>query len=432
MTNKSSLQQDYRQRRKVTESLTKELSAEDMVVQSMTDASPTKWHLAHTTWFFEEFVLKRYRPDYRVVDPNYSYLFNSYYNNVGERHARPLRGLLTRPSLDKVFEYRQLVDDAIAVLLDSSYSRTQQLAATVTIGLHHEMQHQELLLTDILHALSINPLHPALRTKDSASNHNTGDGLSCNASAQKLQFVTFEEGVVSIGAGPEDTFYFDCEGPRHQSYIQAFALANRSVCNHEWLEFINDGGYRTPTLWLSDGWNRVQAEDWQTPLYWHRHRDQWHQFGLYGMQPLDLQAPVCHISYYEAEAFARWAGYRLPTEQEWEIAARQQQHQQQQQEISGNLLESDVLRPQGASGEGMLQLYGDVWEWTRSPYTPYPGFKTAAGAIGEYNGKFMCGQFVLRGGSCVTPQQQLRPSYRNFFYPHLRWQFSGLRLAKDI
>lgn len=418
VSNKESnkLQHTFRHRRGVSESLTLGLSAEDMVVQSMDDASPTKWHLAHTTWFFEEFVLAKYQQQYQRFNADYSYLFNSYYNSVGDRHARPLRGMLTRPTIDEVRAYRRAVDAAVSNLLEQPHPRARGLANTVTVGLHHEMQHQELLLTDILHALSTNPTAPAMRELPPQKNA---------VRAAALDFIACDEGLYEIGA-TGNGFSFDCEGPRHKTYLRPFALANRCVSNAEWLAFINDGAYQSANLWLSDGWAQCQAEQWQAPLYWRKRDGQWHQFGLYGLQPIDPEAPVCHINYFEADAFAQWAGARLPTEQEWEVAAGALP-------IAGNFQEDQHWRPQpAAAGAGLQQLYGDVWEWTRSPYAPYPGFNAAAGAIGEYNGKFMCAQFVLRGGSCATPRQQMRASYRNFFYPHQRWQFSGLRLAKDL
>ncbi len=418
VSNKESnkLQHTFRHRRGVSESLTLGLSAEDMVVQSMDDASPTKWHLAHTTWFFEEFVLAKYQQQYQRFNADYSYLFNSYYNSVGDRHARPLRGMLTRPTIDEVRAYRRAVDAAVSNLLEQPHPRARGLANTVTVGLHHEMQHQELLLTDILHALSTNPTAPAMRELPPQKNA---------VRAAALDFIACDEGLYEIGA-TGNGFSFDCEGPRHKTYLRPFALANRCVSNAEWLAFINDGAYQSANLWLSDGWAQCQAEQWQAPLYWRKRDGQWHQFGLYGLQPIDPEAPVCHINYFEADAFAQWAGARLPTEQEWEVAAGALP-------IAGNFQEDQHWRPRpAAAGAGLQQLYGDVWEWTRSPYAPYPGFNAAAGAIGEYNGKFMCAQFVLRGGSCATPRQQMRASYRNFFYPHQRWQFSGLRLAKDL
>lgn len=415
------IEQSFKKHRATTLSLIESLSAEDMVIQSMEDASPTKWHLAHTTWFFEEFVLRSFQENFKEIDPDFRYLFNSYYETVGKRHQRPLRGMLTRPGLEKVLDYRQQIDNAILTLLGENHPKMESIANTITVGLHHEMQHQELLLTDILHAFSVNPIFPAVRP---SSSENAANSFARGHSS-KLEFFKFDEGLYNIGAN-ETGFFYDCEGPQHQTYIQQFGLANRLVSNREWCEFIEDGGYRIPTLWLSEGWARVQTESWQHPLYWIEKNGEWFQFGLNGLTPLDPDAPVSHVSYFEADAFARWSDYRLPTEQEWELAAKQHP-------IEGNFLDSNLWQPTPAiNGDRLEQLYGDVWEWTRSPYAPYPGYKALDGAIGEYNGKFMCGQFVLRGGSCVTPQQQLRPSYRNFFYPHQRWQFSGLRLAKDI
>lgn len=412
------LKDRFIERRQQSLHITQGLNAEDMVVQSMPDASPTKWHLAHTSWFFEQFVLLPFAPQYREFHPTFNYLFNSYYNNVGERHARPLRGLLTRPTLSQVQEYRQVIDDAIGQLLDQlnalDPTRAKAITGTIEVGLHHEMQHQELMLTDILHALSFNALYPPMRPiKDTAPSSQT----------IPLAFENFDEGLYTIGASGK-SFSFDCEHPRHQSYLPAFGLANRPISNGEWLAFIKDGGYQTATLWLSDGWDQCQQQQWQAPLYWTQEDGEWLQFSHYGRHTIDLNAPVCHISYYEADAFASWAGARLPTEQEWEMVATQYP-------VKGNFQENAQWLPKAADKMGMQQLYGDVWEWTRSAYSPYPGYRAPAGAIGEYNGKFMSNQFVLRGGSCVTPIEQLRPSYRNFFYPHQRWQFSGLRLAQD-
>ncbi|AJQ93677.1 ergothioneine biosynthesis protein EgtB [Gynuella sunshinyii] len=410
-----SLLQQFVAVRAATEELISNLSAEDMVVQSMPDASPTKWHLAHTTWFFEQFILKDYLSNYTEFEPDYNYLFNSYYENIGKRHARPMRGMLTRPGIDEILAYREAINETIIQLLDSHHSKHKRIEELVTLGLHHEMQHQELLMTDILHAFSLNPLLPAL---------NPDRYDEPETSVEALSFHSFEPELTSIGAHG-DEFYFDCEGPRHSVYVHPFALANRPVSNREWLDFIHDGGYQTPTLWLSDGWHQVQKEQWRAPLYWQKNEGHWQQFTLSGLLDIDADAPVCHISYFEADAFARWAGYRLVTEQEWEVAARQHSP-------NGNYLEAQRWRPSCSAGQGLVQLYGDVWEWTASPYSPYPGFKIAEGAVGEYNGKFMCGQYVLRGGSCVTPAMQIRPSYRNFFYPHQRWQFTGMRLAKDL
>ena len=386
------------------------LSAEDLQLQSMPDASPGKWHLAHTSWFFEQFVLGR-DPAYRPHDPAWHYLFNSYYQSVGPMHARPQRGLLSRPSLDEVRDYRRRIDDAVAELLDRSDDA--ELPGLVELGLQHEQQHQELLLTDIKHALWCNPLQPAYRAPIV---------VPAEVKAVPLHFIAGREGIVEIGHRGEG-FAFDNETPRHRTLLQPHALANRPVTNAEYLAFVREGGYREPGLWLSDGWATVQREGWQHPLSWQD--DLASEFTLAGVRALDPHEPVCHLSYFEAEAFARWAGARLPTEAEWESAA-------QGVEIDGNLQDAQRFQPRAAGGDaGLLQLYGDVWEWTASPYVGYPGFRPLPGSLGEYNGKFMCGQWVLRGGSCATPRDHLRASYRNFFPPQARWQFAGLRLGQD-
>ena len=385
------------------------LTAEDMMIQSMPDASPAKWHLAHTSWFFEQFVLGR-DPRYRPRDPAWHYLFNSYYQSVGPMHARPQRGLLSRPSLDEVMGYRRHVDQAVHERL--LRGEDDALGGLVELGLQHEQQHQELLLTDIQHAFWCNPLLPAY-LKDEPK---VGAGP-----ALPLQFVPGREDVVEIGAGG-GRFAFDNETPRHRALLAPHALANRPVTNQEFAAFVHDGGYREPSLWLSDGWATVQREGWQRPLYWQP--DLASSFGLAGVRALDPAAPVCHLSYYEADAFARWAGARLPTEAEWEASAASLPPE-------GNLLAGTPVPPRAGQGEGLVQMFGDVWEWTASPYVAYPGFRPLPGALGEYNGKFMCGQWVLRGGSCATPRGHVRASYRNFFPPQARWQFAGLRLAQD-
>ena len=401
------LAQRYRQVRQQTLQLCAGLTAEDVMVQSMPDASPAKWHLAHTTWFFEQFVLAR-DPRYRPRDPAWHYLFNSYYQSVGPMHARPQRGLLSRPSLDEVLAYRRHVDEALGAMLLRGDGAAP--TAVIELGLQHEQQHQELLLTDILHAFWSNPLLPAYMQAAPAP-----------TTSVSLQFLAGGEGVVEIGHTGEG-FAFDNETPRHNTLLAPHALANRLVTNEEYAAFVHDGGYREPSLWLSDGWATVQNEGWQRPLYWRA--DLASAFSLAGVQALDPNAPVCHLSYFEADAFARWAGARLPTEAEWEAAATTLPAQ-------GNLLEGIPHMPQAAQGKGLLQMYGDAWEWTASPYVAYPGFRPLPGALGEYNGKFMCGQWVLRGGSCATPAGHVRASYRNFFPPQARWQFAGLRLAKD-
>jgi ergothioneine biosynthesis protein EgtB len=386
------------------------LTAEDLMVQSMPDASPGKWHLAHTSWFFEQFVLAR-DPAYRPRDAAWLYLFNSYYQSVGPMHARPQRGLLSRPSLDEVRGYRQYVDEAVSDRL--SRDDDPEIVALVELGIEHEQQHQELLLTDIKHAFWCNPLWPAYRAALPAP---------AGAHVVPLRFVDGRDGIVEIGHRGEG-FAFDNETPRHRVLLHPHALANRLVTNAEYLAFVREGGYREPGLWLSDGWATVQREGWQHPIYWQD--DLAGEFTLAGVRELQLHEPVVHLSYYEADAFARWADARLPTEAEWESAA-------QSIAIGGNLQESGRFHPDSATtGEGLAQMYGDVWEWTASPYVSYPGFQPLPGSLGEYNGKFMSGQWVLRGGSCVTPRQHLRTSYRNFFPPHARWQFAGLRLGHD-
>lgn len=396
--------------RQQTVALCAGLGAEDLLLQSMPDASPGKWHLAHTSWFFEHFVLGR-DPAYRPHDPAWHFLFNSYYQSVGPMHARPQRGLISRPSLDEVWRYRETIDDAVHSLLASSDDA--ELLTLVELGLQHEQQHQELLLTDIKHALWSNPLQPVWHTPDKSR---------LPSAPVMLRFIDGDEGVVEIGHRGEG-FAFDCETPRHRTLLQPHALANRLVNNGEFLAFVREGGYREPALWLSDGWSTVQREGWQHPLYWQD--DLASEFTLAGVCALDPHAPVCHLSYFEADAFARWAGARLPTEAEWESAARGIV-------VDGNTQDSGRFRPLAPQpDDGLLQMYGDVWEWTASPYVSYPGFRPLPGALGEYNGKFMNGQWVLRGGSCATPRDHLRASYRNFFPPQARWQFAGLRLGLD-
>lgn len=384
------------------------LTVEDMMLQSMEDASPAKWHLAHTTWFFEEFILKPRLEGYRSPDDRFAVLFNSYYVQAGPRYARDKRGLISRPGLDAVLDYRAHVEDSVSGLLASGRDDLNQIAGLVELGCHHEMQHQELLVTDLLHGLSHNPLLPAYR--DPAPR-----ALSQELS---LSFSRHEGGLVEIGHDGQG-FAYDCEGPRHKTWLEPYQLADRPVTSRDWIAFIEDGGYETPTLWLMDGFATCKREGWDRPLYWWQQDGEWWTFTLRGPQPVNLDAPVVHVSYYEADAFARWAGARLPTEAEWEHACRDTP-------IRGNFLDDREYRPLPGGGK-----WGDVWEWTQSPFTPYPGFRPPEGAIGEYNGKFMVNQFVLRGGSCATPRAQMRESYRTFFYPHQRWQMLGLRLAKD-
>jgi ergothioneine biosynthesis protein EgtB len=411
----------FRRVRDETLSLIAPLSPEDQVVQSMPDASPTKWHLAHTTWFWEAFILAP--RGVTSLDPAYGFLFNSYYDALGARHPRPQRGLLTRPSLDGVIRYRAHVDAQMQRLFDRGGLDAATLAL-VSLGLAHEEQHQELLLTDILHLFAQNPLRPAYRADLAPTEVSS-------LAPRDADYIEFSGGLVEIGAAASDRvldFAFDNEGPRHIVYLQPFRLADRLVTNAEWLAFIDDGGYVRPELWLSDGWACAGAQGWSSPLYWDLADGDRRGFGLEGAGPLELGAPVTHVSFYEADAFARWAGRRLPTEMEWEYAASQAP-------IAGNFRDSGSLRPtplDAGPAPYLHQMFGDVWEWTASPYAPYPGFRAASGAVGEYNGKFMVNQMVLRGGSCVTAQAHIRPSYRNFFQPHQRWQFTGVRLADDV
>ncbi len=418
------LAERYSAVRSVTTALTAPLSEEDCVVQSMPDASPAKWHLAHTTWFFETFVLARANPSYRPYHPQFAFLFNSYYEAVGERHPRAERGLLTRPRLSEVRRYREHVDGRMNDLLAHDSPR-KELTDAVTLGLHHEQQHQELILTDIQHAFSKNPMRHAYRDPGKAPRRG-------GAMAPSLGWVTFPEGLTSVGhEAASSTFAFDNEQPRHRVFVEAFSLGNRLVTNSDYLEFMLDRGYARPELWLSDGWAACVANRWDAPFYWEdprRTQGQRNVFTLRGVHPLDPAAPVCHVSYYEADAYARWAGARLPTESEWEIAA-------EKVPCAGNLAEEDRLEPVACGPlspeDPPAQLFGDVWEWTQSPYTPYPGCVPCAGEFGEYNGKFMCNQMVLRGGSCATTRTHVRATYRNFFPPEARWQFSGIRLARS-
>ncbi|BDG07934.1 ergothioneine biosynthesis protein EgtB [Anaeromyxobacter paludicola] len=401
--------------RRATLALAAPLSPEDQQVQSMPDASPVKWHLAHTTWFFEEFVLSRALPRRPRFHPRFAYLFNSYYEAVGPRHERPRRGLLTRPSLAEVHAYRAHVDAGVGEWLDAGRCGGGELDV-LELGLHHEQQHQELVLTDVKHALFQNPLRPAWRADLPGPS---------GAAAGPLRFEALPGGLVEVGDGGAG-FAFDNERPRHRAFLEPFALAARPVSNGEVAEFVAEGGYRRPELWLSDGFAAVKARGWEAPLYWEPDGGGFAEFTLAGTRPLDLDAPAAHLSFFEADAVARFLGARLPTEEEWEAAASGA-------EVAGNLAEAGRYHPcAAASADGPGQLFGDVWEWTRSAYAPYPGFAPAPGALGEYNGKFMVSQLVLRGGSAFTPASHLRPTYRNFFYPDARWQLAGLRVAKDL
>ncbi len=401
---------EYGRVRGMSVALAAPLAAEDQVIQSMPDASPTKWHLAHTSWFFETFLLKPHYPGYRPLDDAYDHLFNSYYQQIGMPFPRPLRGVLSRPTVEEVLDYRAHVDAAMAVLLTRLDPALEPL---VTLGLNHEQQHQELLVTDIKHALAQNPLDPA----------PYGKREPCHAAAPGMAWRSFPGGLYQIGH-EGGGFAFDNEGPRHTRFVEPFALATRPVTNGEYTAFIAAGGYRNPALWLAEGWTLVTGEGWRAPLYWQEHGGEWTRYTLHGREPVDPAEPVTHVSYFEAAAYAAWAGCRLPTEVEWETAARGLP-------VEGRFLAPWRLEPRPASDDGLSQMFGDVWEWTMSPYAPYPRYRPAAGAIGEYNGKFMSSQMVLRGGSCATPGGHVRATYRNFFPPHARWQFSGIRLAKD-
>ena len=403
----------YRAIRQASLGLCASLSVEDHSLQAMPDTSPAKWHLAHTTWFLETFVLCEYLAGYRPVNPAYRSLFNSYYNAVGERPLRSLRHVLSRPRLDEVHAYRAQVDEAIEQLVKRELP--SDAVDLIVLGLNHEQQHQELILADVKYGLAASPLRPAYREA-------AAEGHPKRNHEPVMRWDAYPEGLYSAGhAGGE--FAFDNETPFHQVYLEQFRLASRLVTNREYMDFMRDNGYGTAALWLSDGWDTVRANHWASPLYWEMRNSEWWHFTMEGMRPVCPEEPACHVSYYEADAFARWAGARLATEFEWEVAAQGCQ-------VAGNFLESGALHPQVAPrDESLSQMFGDVWEWTGSAYLPYPGYRPAAGAVGEYNGKFMSNQMVLRGGSCATPQSHVRRSYRNFFPPHARWQFMGIRLA---
>ncbi len=420
------------------------LQPEDFVVQSMPDVSPTKWHLAHTTWFFETFVVKQWVTGYRSEVPEYAYLFNSYYNAAGSMHRRDLRGLISRPTVQETFRFRQSIDQCVIKLVEGAdEALLAEIEPIVILGIQHEQQHQELLVTDIKHVFAQNPLHPVFEEVAQVSNlRGSGDSKLETCATSPMRFVEFEEATVEIGyAGSE--FSYDNEGPRHRALVLPFSLANRTVTNGEYLAFIEAGGYTRSKYWLSLGWTTVQEERWDAPLYWERKDGQWWNFTLSGFRPVDEAEPVTHLSYFEADAYANWDGARLPTEFEWERASAGLP-------IEGNFIDSHRFHPargagpppgrmlldepsaRGRAGSTLQQMFGDTWEWTRSAYLPYPGYRAAPGALGEYNGKFMCNQMVLRGGSCATSQNHMRATYRNFFQPEKRWQFTGLRLARDL
>jgi ergothioneine biosynthesis protein EgtB len=415
-----SLLDQYRTVRAFSEKICEPLVPEDYVVQSMPDVSPAKWHLAHTSWFYETFLLKPHLEDYTSINPQYDFLFNSYYNTIGERHCRVKRGVISRPTVDETYTYRAYVDRHMETLLcEADAAKLSELEPLLTLGLHHEQQHQELMVTDLKYNFFENPLCPVYRPRRDAS----------ASSVPEMEWIAFSEGVQEIGWDSAG-FAFDNETPRHKEYIPAFALGSRLVTNGEYVKFIEDGGYENPEYWLSEGWGTVQKTSWSSPLCWWNQRGIWKEFTLAGMGPLDLTQPVCHVSLFEADAYARWAGARLATEAEWEVAS-------ETVPVCGNFADSGrfhpaPLDPNDAEPGRLHQMFGDVWEWTRSQYTPYPGYAPPPGALGEYNGKFMCNQFVLRGGSCATSHSHMRATYRNFFPPDARWQFTGIRLAKDV
>jgi ergothioneine biosynthesis protein EgtB len=417
----------FHQIRDFTNTLCAGLEPEDYVVQSMPDVSPTKWHLAHTTWFFETFILKKFSPSYRSEIPQYAYLFNSYYNAAGDMHRRDLRGLISRPTVREAKRYRASIDSHIDKLLSGADEKLlDEIEPILVLGTHHEQQHQELLVTDIKHVFAQNPLYPVFREAKTAGLNSATPG----SQSSPLQFVDFEEAIVAIGHDGRG-FAYDNEGPRHRALVPAFSLASRPVTNGEYMAFIEDNGYKRPEFWLSLGWMTVNESalgGWQTPLYWTKHDGTWWNFTLSGFRPVDESEPVTHVSYFEADAYANWAGARLPTEFEWEHAASDYP-------IEGNFVENENFHPRALSRSGndrrLHQMFGDVWGWTRSAYSAYPGYRAAPGALGEYNGKFMCNQYVLRGGSCATSRSHIRRTYRNFFQPEKRWQFTGIRLARD-
>jgi ergothioneine biosynthesis protein EgtB len=397
--------------------LCKPLETEDYCIQSMPDVSPSKWHLAHTSWFFEAFILKDAVQNYKSLHPRYNFLFNSYYVQIGERFTRSIRGLLSRPTVKEVYEYREYVNDMVkAFIYNSNEELFNKYAPVIEIGINHEQQHQELILTDIKHVFSVNPLHPVYTEKEMPAGIVTDPG-----------WIEYDGGIVYIGHDGSG-FNYDNETPRHKKYLQPFALSARTVTNHEYMEFIEDEGYKRAELWLSDGFALAENDKWKSPLYWQKENNEWWNFTLHGYMKINPAEPVCHINYYEADAFARWKGCRLPREEEWEAAS-------EGLPIEGNFADSLNFHPvpvAGSDEDGKLKyMFGNLWEWTMSPYTAYPGYKPLPGALGEYNGKFMNNQYVLRGGSCATPSNHIRNTYRNFFPPHSRWQFMGFRLAKD-
>ena len=409
----------FREVRDFSACLCRSLQPEDYVVQSMPDVSPTKWHLAHTSWFFETFVVKVWMPRYRSEVPQYAYLFNSYYNAAGDMHRRDLRGLISRPTVAETYRFRESINECVIKLIeDADEALLAEIEPVLTLGLHHEQQHQELLVTDIKHVFAQNPLYPVFQAAETPT--DTGK-------VAPQRFIDFAEAIVSIGHDG-DGFSYDNEGPRHRALVPAFSLSNRLITNGEYLAFIEAGGYARPEFWLSLGWTTVNEQRWNAPLYWIQRDGAWWNFTLSGFRPVDESEPVTHVSYFEADAYANWDGARLPTEFEWERVASGLP-------MEGNFVDRQSFHPTPLRAEtaddSLAQMFGDVWEWTRSAYLPYPGYRAVPGALGEYNGKFMCNQMVLRGGSCATSRNHIRATYRNFFPPEARWQFSGLRLARD-
>lgn len=405
----------FNQVRSFTEDITDPLEIEDFVIQVTENASPAKWHLAHTTWFFETFLLEKELPDYDPIHPQYSYLFNSYYLQTGIPHCRARRGNISRPTVKQVFEYRESINEHVINLIkNATPEQYKEWAPIIEIGIHHEQQHQELLMTDLKYMFSQNPLNISYKNTDRPK----------VKSIPGLSWSTFEEGVYKVGHKGNE-FGYDNEFPRHKTYIHDYDIANRLVTNAEFIEFIESGAYGEPKWWLDEGFSTVRDDGWESPLYWGKKDGEWWQFTLNGMQKIDANEPVTHVSYFEADAYARWRGYRLPTEFEWEVAA-------ESLEIKGNFADAGFLHPVALQNveEGLQQMFGEVWQWTQSSYAPYPGYKPLPGALGEYNGKFMCNQYVLRGGSCATSESHCRKTYRNFFHANERWQFTGIRLAK--
>lgn len=416
---KSGLARRYQNVRRFSEEICETLEPEDFVIQTMPEASPTKWHLAHTSWFFETFLLKQFLPGYESKHPQYAFLFNSYYNAAGPFFSRPHRGLLSRPTVKEAYRFREDIDILVSDLVESADEQLlAKLEPILILGLNHEQQHQELMLTDIKHVFSQNPLRPVFRKREPSEHH----------AAPKIEWLNFNEGIYWVGhEGPG--FSYDNEGPRHRTFVGSFSLASRLLTNGDYLAFMEDGGYRRSEFWLSLGWNTVKERGWESPLYWEKRDGKWFTMTLAGMMPLDPDEPVCHVSLFEADAYARWSGARLATEEEWEIASLDLP-------LNGNFADSRLFHVSvlnsNASPQKPAQMFGDVWEWTRSSYSPYPGYSAVSGALGEYNGKFMCNQYVLRGGSCATSQSHIRRTYRNFFPPDAKWQFTGIRLAKDL